>query len=62
MVRIDKEEYVMAFFGVLLWIISLAVFYIIIKTAVRNGVMEAHQDLIESVRAIERKLDNIKDK
>ena len=52
----------MAFFGVFLWIISLAVFYIIIKTAVRNGVMEAHQDLIESVRAIERKLDNIKDK
>ena len=48
----------MGVFAVLLWVISLAVFYFIIKTAVKNGVTEAHQELIESVRAIERKLDN----
>ncbi|MDA8441560.1 MAG: hypothetical protein M0Z55_04205 [Peptococcaceae bacterium] len=47
----------MAIFGLLLWLISLAVFYIIIKAAVKNGVLEAHEGLIESVRAIERKLD-----
>lgn len=47
--------------GVLLvlifWTISLAIFYLIIKSAVRNGVLEANQELIDSVRAIERKLD-----
>lgn len=48
-------------FAILVWLISLAVFYFIIKAAVKNGVSEAHQELIESVRAIERKLDS-KDK
>ncbi len=46
------------FLGILLWLISLAVFYFIIKTAVRVGVLEAHEELIESVRAIERKLSS----
>lgn len=45
-------------FAILLWAVSLAVLYTIIKTAVKNGVAEAHQELIESVRAIERKLDS----
>jgi hypothetical protein len=57
-----KENKVMApmapFLGILLWLISLAVFYFIIKTAVRVGVLEAHEELIESVRAIERKLSS----
>lgn len=42
------------------WAISLGIFYLIIKAAVKNGVAEAHQELIESVRAIERKLDTAK--
>lgn len=46
-----------AFFPFLLWAISLVVFYFIIKTAVKNGITEAHRELIESVKAIERKLD-----
>lgn len=44
-------------FALVIWAISLAIFYLIIKTAVKNGVTEAHQDLIESVKAIERKMD-----
>lgn len=44
-------------FALALWGISLAIFYFIIKTAVRNGVAEANQELQESVRAIERKLE-----
>lgn len=43
---------------IILWLLSIVVFYFIIKAAVKNGVTEAHKDLIESVRAIERKLDN----
>lgn len=44
--------------AILLWALSLVILYLIIKAAVKHGVMEAHQELIESVRAIERKLDN----
>lgn len=44
-------------FALLLWAISLGIFYLMIKAAVKNGVAEAHEELIESVRAIERKLD-----
>lgn len=44
----------------LLWALSLALLYLIIKAAVKNGVAEAHQELIESVRAIERRLDTKK--
>lgn len=47
-------------FALVIWAISLAIFYLIIKTAVKNGVTEAHQDLIESVKAIERKMDTKK--
>lgn len=30
-------------FGLFVWAISMFVFYLIIKAAVRNGVIEAHQ-------------------
>ncbi|WP_407313397.1 DUF6019 family protein [Desulfosporosinus sp. SB140] len=43
--------------AILLWALSFVVMYTIIKAAVKNGVTEAHQELIESVRAIERKLE-----
>ncbi len=44
------------FLMLIIWMISLAVFYFIIKAAVKNGVAEANQDLLESVLSIERKL------
>lgn len=43
--------------AVFLWVFSLLILYLIIKAAVKQGVAEAHEELIESVRAIERKLD-----
>ncbi|WP_242837451.1 DUF6019 family protein [Desulfitobacterium metallireducens] len=33
-----------ALFPILLWAIGLVVFYFIIKTAVKNGIAEAHQN------------------
>ncbi|TGE35851.1 hypothetical protein E4K67_22285 [Desulfosporosinus fructosivorans] len=44
----------------ILWFLSLALFYYIIKTAVRNGVQQAHAGLIESVRQIEKDVHEIK--
>ena len=37
-----------------MWFLGLALFYYIIKTAVRNGVLQANERLIESVREIEK--------
>jgi hypothetical protein len=42
---------------VFLWILNIVILYLVIKFAVKHGVTEAHEELIESVRAIERKLD-----
>ena len=44
----------------LLWFLSLVLFYYVIKAAVRNGVRQAHAGLIESVREIEKALDEMK--
>ena len=44
----------------ILWFLSLALFYYIIKAAIRNGVQQAHTGLIESVRAIDRSVHEIK--
>lgn len=43
--------------AILLWALSLVILYSIIKAAVKQGVTEAHQELIRSVRAIERRPD-----
>lgn len=43
--------------AIIVWVLSLVILYNIIKAAVKQGVSEAHQELIESVRAIERKLN-----
>lgn len=43
--------------AIIVWVLGLVILYTIIKAAVKQGVSEAHQELIESVRAIERKLD-----
>ena len=45
------------YFGVLLWGFTLGISYFIIKAAVRDGVLEAPEELIDTVRAIDRKLD-----
>ena len=34
--------------GLFMWIISMVVFYLIIKAAVRNGVIEAHEVINQS--------------
>ncbi|MFZ3372524.1 MAG: DUF6019 family protein [Desulfitobacteriaceae bacterium] len=44
----------------LIWFLSIVLLYFIIKFAVKNAVKEAHWDLIESVRSIERKVEGIK--
>lgn len=36
--------------GLFVWIISMLVFYMIIKAAVRNGVIEAHEVINQSKR------------
>ena len=41
----------------IVWAISLIILHTIIRSAVKQGVSEANRELIESVRAIERKLD-----
>ena len=46
----------------ILWFLSIALFYYIIKTAVRNGVEQANARLLESVREIERSVYEIKSK
>lgn len=43
--------------ALILWVISLVILHTIITSAVKQGVIEANRELIESVRAIERKLD-----
>lgn len=43
----------------ILWVLSLALFYLIIKAAVRNGVLQANERLIESVRQIEKSVHGI---
>ena len=40
--------------------LSLALFYYIVKTAVRNGVEQANSRLVESVREIEKAVHEIK--
>jgi len=42
------------------WFLSLALFYYIIKVAVRNGVRQANSGLIESVREIEKAVSELK--
>jgi hypothetical protein len=44
----------------ILWSLSLILFYYIIKTAVRNEVEQANARLLESVRRIERDIHEIK--
>lgn len=41
----------------ILWAITLVILHTIIQSAVKQGVTEANRELIETVRAIERKLD-----
>ena len=43
--------------ALILWAISLVALHTIIKSAVKQGVNEANRELIEAVRAIERRLD-----
>lgn len=43
-----------------LWGLGLALFYFVIKAAVKNGVEQANTMLVESVRAIERSVMEIK--
>ena len=43
-----------------LWLLSVALLYLVIKTAVRNGVQQANERLVESVRAIEKTVYEMK--
>jgi|GEM_PF-6369937 hypothetical protein len=43
-----------------LWFLSLALLYFVIKLAVRNGVEQANERLIESVREIEKAVHELK--
>ena len=43
-----------------LWFLSLALFYYVIKIAVRNGVHRANSGLVESVREIEKAVEEMK--
>ena len=43
-----------------LWFLSLILFYGIIRAAVRNGVRQANAGLVESVREIEKTVQEIK--
>jgi hypothetical protein len=42
------------------WFLGLALFYYVIKTAVRNGTQQANEKLIESVREIEKAVHELK--
>lgn len=42
------------------WVLSFGLLYYIIKTAVRNGVQEANERMLESVREIENDVHEIK--
>ena len=44
----------------LIWFLGLALFYYVIKTAIRNGVKQANVGLVESVREIEKSVIEIK--
>jgi len=44
----------------ILWFLSVALLYWIIKTAVRNGVEQANARLIESVKQIEKDVHELK--
>lgn len=44
----------------ILWFLSLALFYFVVKAAVRNGVQQATTELIESVREIEKSVHEMK--
>lgn len=39
--------------GLFVWVISMLVFYMIIKAAVRNGTIEAHEVISQSKRISE---------
>ena len=41
------------FIGLILWAVSMLVFYMIIKVAVRNGTIEAHEVINQSKRISE---------
>ncbi|MDR3599696.1 MAG: hypothetical protein P4L49_04320 [Desulfosporosinus sp.] len=43
-----------------LFFLGLALFYYVVKAAVRNGVLQANEDLIESERTLERSVLEIK--
>lgn len=57
-----KDSIVFTNIGILFffWALSIFLLYLIIKAAVRNGVREAFPDLTESLRAIERHVEEIK--
>ncbi len=57
---VNQEVLFMILLSLMLYVIGLLILFFIIKTAVKQGVSEAHWDLIESVRSIERKVDEIK--
>jgi len=40
--------------------LGLTLFYYVVKTAVRNGVLQANEELVESERSIERSVLEIK--
>ena len=40
----------------IVWVFTFALLYYVIKTAVRNGVQEANDSMLESVRQIERSI------
>jgi hypothetical protein len=44
----------------ILWFLGLALFYFVVKIAVRNGVQQANEKLIESVKEIEKSVREIK--
>jgi hypothetical protein len=43
-----------------LWFLGLTFFYYVVKTAVRNGVLQANEELVESEKAIKRSVIKIK--
>jgi multisubunit Na+/H+ antiporter MnhG subunit len=47
-----------SFIAAFFYIIGLVILYLVIKAAVKNGITEAHKDLIDSVKAIERKINS----
>jgi hypothetical protein len=43
-----------------IWFLGLTFFYYVVKTAVRNGVLQANEELVESEKAIKRSVLKIK--